>query len=388
MLKMKAAIVHSPKTPFVIEQVELSEPGPNEVLVKVIACGVCHTDEGGRNGIYITPFPVVLGHEGSGIVEEIGKNVTEFSPGDHVVMSYPSCGHCDACYEGRPHQCKSHYSLCFSGRYQDGKNRIFQKGKPVSSFFGQSSFAEYAVTDIHNLVKVDPELELSYMGPLACGILTGAGAVINALKPDIGSSMAVFGTGSVGLSAIMAAKLCTCNPLIAVDIVDERLQIARECGATHVINSKTSPDVTEKIKELTGGWGLDFAVESTGVVTIMKEMTKALSAGGYGAVIARANSLSEPVMLGRRLIGIQTGEAVIKTFIPKLIRLNKLGLFPYDKMISFYDFKDINQAFNDTHDGKAIKAVLKIGESVSNCGTMVESKEPFVINNKEYGKKP
>jgi aryl-alcohol dehydrogenase len=358
---MKAAVVHEPKAPFVIEEVELADPQQDEVLVKITACGVCPTDEIGRAGEYITPFPAVFGHEGSGVIEQLGKNVSGFSVGDHVVISFPACGHCDACYEGRALQCKDHFPLIFSGKYKDGTNRIFQNGKPLSSFFGQSSFAEYAVVDVHSLVKVDPKPDLAFMGPLACGIMTGAGTVMNALKPDVGSSLAVFGTGSVGLSAIMAAKLFNCYPLIAVDMIDERLELAKQFGATHVINSKSSQNVVAEIKGLTEGWGIKYAVESTGVVPVMKQMTLALAAGGYGALISRSNSVSEPMIHGRKIIGIQTGEAVPKTFIPKLIRLNKLGLFPYDKLISFYDFKEINQAFKDSHERKAIKAVLKFG---------------------------
>jgi aryl-alcohol dehydrogenase len=361
MRRIKAAVVHQANTPFVIEDVDLADPKESEVLIKVASCGVCHTDEGGREGVYITPFPAVFGHEGSGIIEQTGSNVTDFSAGDHVVMSYPACGHCDACYEGRPYQCKSHYTLSFGGKYEDGTNRIFQNGNPVSSFFGQSSFAEYAVVNTGNLVKVDPDLDLSYMGPLACGVLTGAGTVMNVLKPEIGSNLAVFGAGSVGLSALMAAKLYNCHPLIAVDVNDDRLKVAAEFGATHTINGKLSKNLITEIMELTDGRGLHNAVETTGIISVMRQMTKVLSTGGMGGLVARANTLTEPMMLGRRLVGIQTGEAVIKTFIPKLLRLNKLGLFPYDKMISFYDFKDINKAFEDAHNGTAIKAVLKIG---------------------------
>jgi aryl-alcohol dehydrogenase len=359
-MKTKAAIVHTANAPFVIEEVELAEPKQNEVIVKVVASGVCHTDEGGRKGEYPTPFPAVFGHEGSGVIHEIGPGVDTFKPGDHVVISYPHCGHCDACYEGRINHCKIHYPLQFNGKFEDGQNRIFQNNKPVSSFFGQSSFAEHALVNVNNLVKVDPELDLAYMGPLACGIMTGAGTLLNQLKPTPGDSLAVFGAGSVGLSAIMAAKLFNCNPLIAVDVVDSRLETARQFGATHVINSKKVESVVAEIKRLTNGLGLKYAVESSGVATVMQQAVDALFAGGTIAAVANATIFPQSNLLGKKLVGIQMGEAVISTFIPRLLRLYKLGLFPYDKLITFYDFEDINKAFEDTHKGLAIKAVLRM----------------------------
>jgi aryl-alcohol dehydrogenase len=359
-MKTKAAVVHSANAPFVIEEVDLADPAQNEVIVKIVASGVCHTDEVGRQGGFPAPFPTVFGHEGSGIVKEVGPGVSTLKPDDHVVISYPHCGHCEACYEGRIQHCKIHGPLQFNGKFEDGKNRIFQDGKPVSSFFGQSSFAEHAIVNINNLVKVDPELDLSYMGPLACGIMTGAGSLMNQLKPAPGDSLAVFGAGNVGLSAVIAAKLFNCNPLIAVDVVDSRLEMASQFGATHVINGRKTANVAEEIKKLTDGWGAKHVVESSGVASVMQQAVDSLSVGGTIAAVANAITFPQSNLLGKRLIGIQMGEAVISTFIPRLLRLNKLGLFPYDKMITFYDFKDINQAFEDTHRGVSIKAVLRM----------------------------
>ena len=357
-MRIKAAVVMGPKQRFVIKELELAEPRENEALVKVVSCGVCHTDEAGRLGEYITPFPAVFGHEGAGIIEKTGAGVTGFAPGDHVLMSYSSCGACVNCLDGKPYYCTDSIKLCFGGRMNDGTTRLSLDGEPVSSYFGQSSFATHAVVHVNNLVKVDPSCDLSLMGPLACGFMTGAGSVINALKPGIGSSLAVFGAGSVGLSAIMAASLCHCDPLIAVDIFDERLEFAKKFGATHAINSGKVENVFKEIKKINGGVGVEFGFDTTGALEAMRTMIMSVRMAGSAAMVANVHKLSDPAMFGRRLIGVMMGEAVPQKFIPKLIRLHEAGCFPYDKLISFYSLDEINEAFEDTHSGKAVKAVI------------------------------
>ena len=247
-MKIKAAVIHNAGDRFNIEEVDLAEPRENEVLVKIVACGVCHTDESERSG-RMTPFPVVLGHEGAGIIEKVGSGVTGFEVGDHVTMSYPSDCECEMCKRRKNYYCIRGNELTFKGHFKDGYSPLSQNGERLNNFFGQSSFAEYAVCDINNVVKVDKSVPLKFIGPMGCGIETGAGAVLNHCKPEPGDTIVVFGTGGVGLSAIMAAKVAQCKTIIAVDVFDNRLEFAKELGATHTINSKLETDVVAKVKE-------------------------------------------------------------------------------------------------------------------------------------------
>src|SRR5690606_10257154 len=258
-MKIQAAVTREQGAEFSIEEVRLSGPGPNEVLVKVVATGVCHTDAVGRDE-GPSPYPVVLGHEGAGIVEKVGDNVTTLAPGDHVVMSFAHCGKCDNCLTGHPTVCAIFNDLNFGGRMEDGTARLHQGDADLSTFFGQSSFGTCAVAHERNVVKVDKDVDLALLGPLGCGIQTGAGTVLNRLKPGFGTSIAGYGCGAVGLSAIMAAKIAGCLRIFAVDVHDNRLQLARELGATHAFNGK-KVDVVEEIKAATGG-GTEYAVET------------------------------------------------------------------------------------------------------------------------------
>ena len=246
-MKIQAAVTRTQGAPFSIEQVDLSAPRKGELLIKLVACGVCHTDDKARQG-YFTPFPAVLGHEGAGIVEAVGDGVENFAVGDHVVLSYPACGTCANCKKHKPYYCYRSTELSFFGKMADGFMPLSQGGEPINGFFGQSSFSTYAIVPVFNAIKVDPSIDLKLLAPLGCGIQTGAGAILCAFKPDAGDTIAIFGTGTVGLSAIMAAKVAGCSKIIAVDILDSRLDEAVQCGATHTVNSKEVPDVAEAIR--------------------------------------------------------------------------------------------------------------------------------------------
>lgn len=364
-MKINAAVTPGEGKDFDMREIELQDPKANEVLIKVVASGVCHTDMVARD-TGITPKPAVLGHEGSGIVEKVGTGVENFEEGDHVVMSYVHCGNCEQCLSGTPATCEFLMPMNFGGKAQDGTHRHFEGDEELSMFFGQSSFATYAIAHEQNIVKVLKDVDLTILGPLGCGIQTGAGTVLNNLKPKFGTSIVIFGTGGVGLSAVMAAKIVNCEHIIAVDVHDSRLEKAKELGATHIINGKNTEDVVEKIKDITDG-GTHYAVDTTGVSAVVKQALQALRPRGELAVIGVGSDfemdLMEDLMAeGKMIKGVIEGDAVPKVFIPKLIRYYQKGLFPFDKLIKTYDFEDINQAFSDSESGETIKPVLKIGK--------------------------
>lgn len=364
-MKINAAVTPGEGKDFDMREIELQDPKANEVLIKVVASGVCHTDMVARD-TGITPKPAVLGHEGSGIVEKVGTGVENFEEGDHVVMSYVHCGNCEQCLAGTPATCEFLMPMNFGGKAQDGTHRHFEGDEELSMFFGQSSFATYAIAHEQNIVKVPKDVDLTILGPLGCGIQTGAGTVLNNLKPKFGTSIVIFGTGGVGLSAVMAAKIVNCEHIIAVDVHDSRLEKAKELGATHIINGKNTEDVVEKIKDITDG-GTHYAVDTTGVSAVVKQALQALRPRGELAVIGVGSDfemdLMEDLMAeGKMIKGVIEGDAVPKVFIPKLIRYYQKGLFPFDKLIKTYDFEDINQAFSDSESGETIKPVLTIGK--------------------------
>ncbi|MGD6843689.1 NAD(P)-dependent alcohol dehydrogenase [Bacillus infantis] len=362
-MKIKAAVTHGQGEDFKIEEVELAEPQANEVLIKIVASGVCHTDAVARD-LGLTPYPVVLGHEGSGIVEKVGAGVKTIEPGDHVVLSFASCGHCENCLTGHPTVCTEFNDLNFGGKMEDETHRLHQHDHELSTFFGQSSFGTYAVANERNVVKVDKDVDLALLGPLGCGIQTGSGTVLNRLKPDFGTSIAVYGTGAVGLSGIMAAKITGCRHIIAIDIHESRLEKAKELGATHVINSKNE-DVVERIKEITNG-GVHYGLETTGVPVVVRQGLRALRPLGTLAIVGvtpemEINVHEEIMAEGKTMVGVIEGDAVPQLFIPQLVDYYKNGMFPFDKLVEFYDFSDINQAFEDSKKGLAIKPIVKIG---------------------------
>lgn len=308
---------------------------------------------------------IALGHEGAGIVEAVGANVVEFEIGDKAVLGPASCGICENCIAGHPQYCVGFYDLNFGGSRRDGTTMFSDSGNPISSnFFGQSSFASVTNVRARNAVKVDDAAPIELLGPLGCGIMTGAGAVLNVLKPAAGQSVAVFGTGAVGLAAMLAAVASGATTVIMIDIVISRLEFASTLGATHVVNAAES-DPVEEIYEITGGRGVDYALDTTGVPAVFAQMTKSLSLRGHGALVGAAKPGTEaPVDIGSLLlIGITIsmvieGDAVPRKFIPQLISLYERGLFPIDKLMKTYAFADINQAFADSESGVTIKPVI------------------------------
>ena len=351
---IQAAVLRQSGTPLQIESLELEGPRPDEVLVRVAASGICHTDIG-----FVDDWdgpPVVLGHEGAGVVELVGRDVKGVKPGEHVVLSYQSCGECSECRGGRPTACERFWDLNFGFARLDGSNALHLSGVR-GHFFGQSSFATHLLATERNLVKVSRELPLDLLAPLGCGFQTGAGTIMNSLKVPKGASVAVFGTGAVGLAAVMAARIKGANPIIGVDLNPRRLELALELGATHAINSRQE-DVVSRLTEITGG-GVDYVLEITGDPAMHQAAIQVLNPGGTVALIARpggSGSLSE----GRKILGIIQGDSVPQDFIPKMIALYQAGQFPFDRLIKFYDFGEINRAIADASRGDTIKPVLRL----------------------------
>jgi aryl-alcohol dehydrogenase len=363
-MKITAAVVREKSGPFRIEEVDLEEPSDNEVLIRIVAVGLCHTDLVARDQYLPFPLPAVLGHEGAGIVERVGSRVTKVAPGDHVVLSYLTCGTCPSCTKGMPGHCLDFLRSNFTGARFDGTPTMKKNGEIIhGAFFGQSSFASHALANERNVVKVRKDVPLEILGPLGCGFQTGAGGVINSLHPKAGSSIAVFGIGSVGLSAIMAAVACGCTTIIAVDTNVERLKTALEFGATHIIDPNASDPVAE-IQGITGP-GADYSLECTGIPKVFRQTVDAIRIGGVCGLIgvapfgAEVSLDMQNILNGRTIKGIVEGDSVPDIFIPQLIELNRLGRLPFDKMIKFYPMDQINQAAEDSEKGITLKAILR-----------------------------
>jgi aryl-alcohol dehydrogenase len=365
-MKITAAVVHERSGAFDVEQLDLCDPRNDELLVEVVASGMCATDLHGRDAYYPTKFPKVFGHEGAGVVRAVGSAVTNFKPGDHVVMAYPWCGECPNCKAHRQSYCLHAFDLKMNGTRADGSTLHSKNGAPVySAFFQQSSFGNFTIANERFAVKVRSDAPIEYVCALACGGQTGAGAVLNVMKPRSGESFVVFGVGAVGLSGLMAAGISGCDPIIAVDVHEHRLALARELGATHVINHKECNDVVPQIRTITGN-GARFSLETSALPEIFREAVDCLMPGGVCVLLGSARKGTEvsfemPVLQnGRTVRGVIQGDSVPKEFIPILVDHIVAGRFPVEKMITFYPLSDINRAAAESAAGKTIKPVLRM----------------------------
>jgi aryl-alcohol dehydrogenase len=363
-MRTRAAILSQVNDPLAIGEVEIGEPQFGEVLVQMVASGVCHTDVHVMHGLLPVPLPAILGHEGAGIVQAVGPGVTKLSAGDHVVMAaVPHCGQCRACLEGKPFVCQHLFALAFGGAMPDGTKRFRQDTAPLSHFFCQSSFAEYTLVPARNAIRVPPDVSLEQLGPLGCGIETGAGAVLNTANVQAGDSVAIFGCGGVGLSAVMAARLAKAFPIIVVDIREPRLQLARELGATETIQAGTT-NVVAAIQQRTHG-GVDYAFECVGRADTIRQSVDCTRVGGTavitGAVAAGAEVPLDGIgLLLKNIRGNHQGSSIPELFIPLLVDLWRRGEFPFDRLFSrTYSFPDINQAITDMEHGEVIKPIIR-----------------------------
>lgn len=364
-MEITAAVARTPGGDFTIERLRLSDMRSDEVLVRIVATGLCHTDIVVRDQLLPTPLPAVLGHEGAGIVEAVGADVTSVAPGDAVVLGFAACRQCPQCLAGEPAYCRDFAALNFGGARPDGSTCLHDGDGAVSShFFGQSSFAHHAIVAARNLVKVPPDAPLELLGPLGCGIMTGAGAVFKALALQAGETILVTGGGPVGLSAVMAAKAIGAGAIIVADPLESRRAIAQELGATHVIDV-TAGDTAHQLRAILPG-GVDCVLDTSGAVPAIEAGAAALAVRGRLAMVgvpkATDASISLNILhmlsLGISVCGVTEGNADPQTFLPELIALNAKGLFPFEKLMKTYPLAHINQAVADQHAGRCVKAVL------------------------------
>ena len=355
--KIRAAVLRKKGGPLKIESLEMEGPRDNEVLVRIVASGICHTDIDFIDDWDDADTPVVLGHEGAGVVEQVGRSVKKVKRGDHVVLSYQSCGKCRQCNSGHPAHCKYIYQANFGFKRLDGSNAL-HRSEVCGHFFGQSSFATHALATERNLVVVPKNLSLQLLAPLGCGLQTGAGTVMNSLKVSKGKSIAIFGTGAVGIAAAMAARIVGAYPIIGVDIVPMRLQLALELGATHVIDNRDDK-IASRIFDITGN-GVDYVVETTAIPKMNQLSIDVLNPNGIVALLTGEEGvdLSE----GRKTLGIIQGDAVPQRFIPKLIELYRAGKFPFDRLVKYYKFGELNRAKADAKRGATIKPDQRIDD--------------------------
>ena len=353
-MQITAAVSRSPDSPFTLESVDLDEPRPDEVLVRIHATGLCHTDLSSKSRI---PGPAVLGHEGAGVVETVGERVTGVAPGDHVLLSYRSCGECAQCRGGHRPYCSRSPMLNSSGGRPDGTATLSQNGTRLfGSFFGQSSFAQYALASADNVVVVDPSVDLTVAAPLGCGFQTGAGAVLNVLGPEPNSRLVVFGAGGVGLAAVMAAKTLGVETVIVVDPVASRREKAVELGASRTVDP-TSEDVAAVLR------GATHALDTTGLPDVVATALSTLEARGILVVVGLGPrhatiDVVDLLLNGKVIRGCVEGDANPSEFIPRLLALHAQGRFPMDAIVRHYDAVDIEKAVADSRSGSAIKPVL------------------------------
>ena len=358
-MRAQAAVVRVPGGDYVLETVEVGDPGPEEVLVGLAAAGYCHTDLIARLGHAGVPMPVVLGHEGAGIVESVGPGVSTVAPGDHVVLSFASCRQCAQCLGGHPAACAEFMTRNIACLRPDATSPLRDAaGLTVAGrWFGQSSFASHCVASLSGVVKVDAGLPLETLAPLGCGVQTGAGSVFNVLRPPAGGSIAVFGTGAVGLSAVLAARARGCQRIIAVDLDARRLELAGRFGATDLVNGSGSLADDLAAGDVTM---VDCALDTTAATAVIEAALGVLTPGGrLGLVGVGAPAISGTALAGSKtVIAITEGDAIPQILIPQLIRLWEAGRFPFDEMVTRYPLADISAAEKAALEGGVVKPIL------------------------------
>lgn len=363
-MKTTAAVVNEPGGAFTFEEVELDEPRADEVLVRIVASGLCHTDLSVRDMLPAEMFPRVFGHEGAGIVERVGPDVSGIEVGDHVVLSFRSCRACGRCDAGRVGYCENTLMLNYMGFRMDGSTTHHRDEAPVyGSFFGQSSFAQHAIAYADNCVVVDKDIDLALLAPYGCGFQTGAGTVLNLLKPTAEESVVVFGAGAVGLAAIAAASAAGAGQVLAVDLMASRLEAAATYGAIGIDPASLGEvSVVDKVKELTGG-GASYGIDTTAIGAVVKQAQQALAVGG--TLVALGLGPEEyPVdavdllQNGKIIRSSVEGESDPQEMIPRLIAMRASGEFPVDDLITRYAFTDIDRAIADSASGAVVKPVL------------------------------
>ncbi|MFO1324302.1 MAG: zinc-dependent alcohol dehydrogenase family protein [Burkholderiales bacterium] len=372
-MKIRAAILNAigAKAPFaetkplVIEEVDLEGPGHGEVLVKIAAAGLCHSDLSVINGDRPRPMPMALGHEAAGVVEALGEGVTDLKRGDHVVMVFvPSCGHCPPCSEGRPALCEPGATANGAGTLLGGARRLSRNGQPINHHLGCSAFAEYATVSRRSLVRIDHELPLDEAALFGCAVLTGVGAVVNTAQVRAGASTAVIGLGGVGLASVLGARAAGARNIIAIDLSDQKLELAKSLGATHTYNAGR-PETMDEIREATGG-GVEYAFELAGSIRALELAYKITRRGGTtvtaGLPPPSATIALSPVNLvaeERTVKGSYIGTCVPSRDIPRYVELYRQGKLAVNRLMTgTLKLDEINRGFDLLHEGKAVRQVI------------------------------
>jgi aryl-alcohol dehydrogenase len=368
-MDISACVIRSHGTAFAVEPVSLAAPRDDEVLVRILGVGVCHTDLAVASGGLPFPMPAVLGHEGAGVVEQIGAGVTEVAPGDHVVLSFRTCGACRQCLAGDLAYCENFGPLNFAGCRADGSATI-QQGATIlgGNFFGQSSFATYGLANSNNVIKIGSDLPIEKLGPLGCGIQTGAGAIMRSMACPAGSSVLIIGGGSVGLAAVMGAVVQGCDTIILLEPHAARRQLALALGATHAYAPTDEP--LPKTVMAIAPRGVDFVLDTTAIPALIESGVLCLASRGVCGLVGvpaqlgatAGGNMGFMVAGGRSIRGIMEGDSNPHIFIPELLALYRQGRFPFDRLITTYKMADINQAIADQHAGACVKAVLLTGD--------------------------
>lgn len=365
-MQTQAAVLNEPAGAFSIETIEIASPQAGEVRVAIKAVGVCHTDLVIGSGALGNAFPAVLGHEGAGIVEAVGEGVTSVKPGDKVLLSFNSCGHCPRCDSHDPAYCFEFFPLNMMCQRSDGSSRLSKGGKPVAdNFFGQSSFAGLAIANERNVLKVADDADLATLAPLGCGVQTGAGAVLRSLKAKAGEALLVIGGGAVGLSAVLGGTIAGCKPIILIEPQAARRELALELGATHAIDPASAGNIVEAVRAIVPT-GVDLIVDTSGHMPTLEQAPNMIATMGRIGLIGMPGALDAvlPVpmiqwlTLGGTVRGIVEGDSDIAGFLPELIAHHTAGRLPIERFVTRYPFDQINQAIADSHHGKCIKPVL------------------------------
>jgi S-(hydroxymethyl)glutathione dehydrogenase / alcohol dehydrogenase len=368
-MKMQAAVLEEFGAPLVVQEVDLADPGPGEVLVRLEACGVCHTDLYTASGADPSGYaPTVLGHEGAGVVERVGEGVTMVAPGDHVVTLFsPQCGKCIHCLSPRTNLCLAIRDMQGKGFLPDGTTRLSRNGEPIRHFMGTSTFAEYTVMPQIALAKINPEAPLDRACLFACGLSTGLGAAMNTAKVEAGSFCVVFGAGMVGLGAVAGCRLQGAERIVCVDMSADRLELAKGQGATDTMVG--GPDVVEKIAEMTGGFGADYTFEATGNVAVMRQAVEAARMGWGLATVAGVAGKGETLdvvprllITGRRVAGSSFGGVKGREGVPALIERWLAGEIDVDPFVSHkLTLDDVNRGFELMESQDGIRSVIDFG---------------------------
>ena len=368
-MKVTAAVARAAGADFTLETVELDAPRADEILVRIAAVGVCHTDLVAREGAMPFSLPAVLGHEGAGVVERVGAGVTKVVAGDRVAITFRSCGDCARCKAGDAAYCYTMPMLNYIGMRPDGTKALSLNGEPVSSnFFGQSSLATFALAYERNVVKLPADLPFPLAAPLGCGVQTGAGGVILALGAPAGSSILITGGGAVGLSAVMGAAIQNCATIIVLEPHTPRRALALELGATHVIDPVASPDLAAAVRAI-APHGVDYAFDTTGRPEILSAVMACLAPKGVFGIVGippagtpMPGDLGSVLTFGQTVRGIIEGDSDPDGFIPEMIAHWRAGRLPLEKLVKTFPFADINSAIAAQHHGDCVKVVLTLAE--------------------------